>query len=74
MKFKVDENLPIEMTNILMDFGYEASTTYDEDMKGFPDHLIADRCRKEGKALVTLDTGFADIRAYPPDQFAGLIY
>ena len=30
-------------------------------------------CRQEGRALVTLDTDFADIRAYPPHEFSGLI-
>jgi hypothetical protein len=29
--------------------------------------------RQEGRALVTLDAGFADIRAYPPREHAGVI-
>jgi hypothetical protein len=34
---------------------------------------LAAVCQLEQRALVTLDTGFADIRVYPPQQYAGLI-
>ncbi len=37
------------------------------------DELIAERCRREGRALITLDLHFSDIRQYPPDQYSGLI-
>ena len=30
-------------------------------------------CRVEGRALVTLDTDFADLRTYPPGRTAGII-
>ena len=30
-------------------------------------------CQREKRALITLDTDFADIRAYPPQEFPGLI-
>ena len=29
--------------------------------------------QQEERALITLDTDFADIRVYPPEQFPGLI-
>jgi hypothetical protein len=34
---------------------------------------VIEACQTEGRALVTLDVDFADIRAYPPVQYAGLI-
>ncbi len=40
---------------------------------GSGDAEIAAICRAETRALVTLDTDFADIRAYPPAQYAGLV-
>ena len=73
MIFKVDENLPKEVASLLEESGHEASTTLDEEMQGSSDDILADQCRNEGKAIVTLDLGFADIRAYPPNQYAGLI-
>ena len=30
-------------------------------------------CQEEGRVLVTLDMDFADIRAYPPSGFPGII-
>ncbi len=33
MKFKIDENLPIELANLLQDEGYDASTIYAATLK-----------------------------------------
>jgi predicted nuclease of predicted toxin-antitoxin system len=43
MRFKVDENLPVEVADSLRQAGYDTAT------------------------VITLDTDFADIRAYPPE-------
>lgn len=37
------------------------------------DYELADRCRQEGRILVTLDLDFADIQTYPPKAFPGRI-
>ena len=42
-------------------------------MTGADDPRIAAVCRSEGRALVTLDMGFADIRTYPPQDYPGLV-
>jgi predicted nuclease of predicted toxin-antitoxin system len=42
-------------------------------LQGKPDSIIVDVCVREKRVLVTLDLDFADIRAYPPDQYPGLI-
>ena len=34
---------------------------------------MANVCRDEWRALVTLDLDFSDIRTYPPDQYHGLL-
>ncbi len=73
MKFKIDENLPIEFADILQAAGYDATTVFDEGLQGERDSTIADICRLEGRILVTLDTDFADIRAYPPRDFPGFV-
>lgn len=72
-KFKVDENLPVEVAKLLNQAGYDALTVYDESLVGEKDPQIASACQLEKRALITLDTDFADIGAYPPGDFPGFI-
>jgi predicted nuclease of predicted toxin-antitoxin system len=73
MKFKIDENLPSEVADLLSQAGYDTATVIGQALGGHPDADIATVCQREQRALVTIDTDFADIRAYPPRLFAGLI-
>ena len=73
MKFKIDENLPVELAEMLNSEGYDASTIYWQNMGGEPDTNVALVCKAEERVIVTLDIGFADIRTYPPEQFPGII-
>lgn len=73
MKLKIDENLPGECAEILRDGGFEADTVADEILTGADDSAIAVRSRAEGRALITLDLDFANIRAYPPAEYDGII-
>jgi predicted nuclease of predicted toxin-antitoxin system len=71
--FKVDENLPTEAAELLASAGHDAVTVGDQRMVGQPDTNVATVCRREGRAVVTLDLDFADIRAYPPSDYPGII-
>ena len=73
MKLKIDENLPRECAEILRDGGFEADTVADERLTGAEDSAIAAGCRAEGRVLITLDLDFANIRAYAPSEYAGII-
>lgn len=73
MQFKIDENLPIEIAELLIDAGYDAKTVHDQRLEGTKDTILADVCRSEHRVLVTLDTDFSDIRVYPPEEFSGII-
>ena len=73
MKFKIDENLPVEAAEILRELGFEADTVGDEVLSAADDSVIADQVRREGRILLTLDLDFANIQAYPSDQHAGII-
>ena len=73
MKFKVDENLPIEVVRLLENNGHDALTVLGQNLGGEPDSRIAQVCKEEKRALITLDTDFSDIRTYPPEEFFGLI-
>lgn len=73
MKFKTDENLPEEVAELLRGANHDVSTILEQSMGGEPDPDVALVCRREQRALVTFDLGFADIRTYPPDEYHGLI-
>ncbi len=73
MKFKADENLPVEAAEDLRRAGHDALTVADQQLAGQPDVRVADVCRAEGRALLTLDLDFSDIRVYPPSDYAGII-
>ncbi len=73
MKFKVDENLPSEVVADIRAAGHDADSVFDEGLNGAPDSTIMARIQSEGRAILTLDKGIADVRVYPPDQYAGLI-
>lgn len=73
MQFKIDENLPLELVEMLSASGHEAMTVPQQALKGTNDPNLIDTCRAEDRALVTLDLDFADIRAYPPHSTPGMI-
>ncbi len=73
MQFKIDENLPIDIAELLRQTGYNALTIWDQELVGSPDQTIAEVCQRERRCLITLDKDFADIRTYPPENFAGLM-
>lgn len=45
----------------------------DQLLDGADDGAIAIACTSEGRAIVTLDSDFVDIRGYPPRSFSGII-
>ena len=73
IRFKIDENLPVEFVEMLRGAQHDAKSVLDEGLGGAPDARLAEACRAERRAIVTLDLDFADIRAYPPHEQAGLI-
>lgn len=73
MQFKVDENLPIEVGDALRDAGHDAASVHEQRMAGHPDSDVASVCKSEGRAIVTLDVEFGDIRKYPPRDYKGIV-
>lgn len=71
--FKFNENLPGEAAEMFRQAGYDALGVLDQRMGGHTDRRLAEVCKAEGRALVTLDLDFADIRVYPPLDYAGII-
>lgn len=73
MRFKLDENLPMEVADLLRVAGHAADTVGEERLGGARDPDVAALCLREGRALITLDLDFADIRSYPPARYPGLV-
>jgi predicted nuclease of predicted toxin-antitoxin system len=73
MRAKLDENMPAEAAQVLADVGWDVATVHDENMVGAEDSLVAAACRAESRVLFSLDLDFADIRAYPPGDYDGIV-
>ncbi|MGJ3251134.1 MAG: DUF5615 family PIN-like protein [Elainellaceae cyanobacterium] len=73
MKFKIDENLPLEAVEMLQQADYDAIAIYDQGLNGESDQILSQVCQQENRILVTFDLDFADIRRYPPAQYPGII-
>ncbi len=73
MRFKTDENLPEDAAKLLQDAGHDAVSALAQALGGTPDPDLADICKAEQRAVVTLDAGFGNIRRYPPEEYPGLV-
>lgn len=73
MLFKIDENLPLEIAELLINAGHDAKTINDQQLQGTRDPVLINVCKNENRVLITLDTDFSDIRTYPPQDFSGII-
>ena len=73
MRFKLDENLPVEFASLFRRSGRDAVTVLDQGLGGARDPELASVCSEEGRVLVTFDTDFSDIRTYPPKASSGII-
>lgn len=73
LRFKIDENLPKEIATMLVAAGYDAVTVPDQQLGDHPDPDVASICQVEGRAIVTLDLDFSDIRVFPPGDYAGIV-
>lgn len=72
-RFKVDENLPAELSVLLKSSGHDAVSVLDQHLSGARDDRLAQVCQRERRVLLTLDLDFADIRAYPPAESRGVV-
>jgi len=48
MEFKVDENLPIEIAELLISAGYNAKTINEQQLQGVKDPLLIDNLQERG--------------------------
>ncbi len=58
MRFKADENLPMEVRDLLRQHGHDALTVADEGLAGIADPAVAAVCQVEKRTIVTLAMDF----------------
>jgi predicted nuclease of predicted toxin-antitoxin system len=73
MKFKLDENLPLEIADAFRDAGHEIDSVHDEGLTGASDEQILAAIQIEEQILLTMDKGIADVRRFPPSQYPGIV-
>jgi len=73
MRAKLDENLPREAAELLHAAHWDCDTVHDEGLGGAEDPRVGAACQAESRVLFTLDLDFSDIRAYPPNEYVGIV-
>ena len=73
VRLKTDENLPDSAAMLLRAAGHHVATVIEEKLGGASDPQVAEDCRSEARAFVTLDRGLGNIRAYPPKHYHGIV-
>lgn len=73
MKLKLDENIDPRAKEILERAGHNVLTMPEEALSGISDDVIAAAVSREERCLLTLDMDFANIFAYPPGRYVGLV-
>ena len=72
-RLKVDENLPDEIADVVVRYGYDAVTAADQGWRGIADDQLLQRIQDEDRWLVTADKRLVDYRYRPPGTHAGII-
>jgi predicted nuclease of predicted toxin-antitoxin system len=72
VRFKLDENIPLDAGEVFRESGHDIQTVLEERLGGTPDPDVLNAASDEKRVLVTLDLDFADIRTYPPADCPGI--
>jgi len=73
VRFKLDENLSPSLAVLFSATTADVHTVTEQSLNGRPDERVIDVCKREARTLITLDLDFANIQAYPPSQYSGIV-
>jgi len=73
VKFKLDENLSRRAADLIRAAGHDVATVGDQGLRGIMDEVLFEVCKRERRALVTLDRDFGQVLRYPPNDSAGTV-
>jgi predicted nuclease of predicted toxin-antitoxin system len=73
MKFKLDENLPLQIAVEIRARKHDIETVAEEGLTGRSDADIWQAAQREGCILVTQDLDFSDTRKFQPGTHHGIV-
>lgn len=73
LKFFIDQCVPASIGKFLQDSGHEMLILKDYISIEAPDEIVIAKAQELGAILVSLNGDFADIVAYPPANYCGII-
>lgn len=74
MRLKLDENLGARRAVERLEAArHDVATVSGQDLEGTSDDQLAEVCRGERRALVTLDIGFANPLLFVPSRYSGMV-
>ncbi len=73
MRFLLDANMPRSSGSLLRDLSHDVEDVRDVLPNGADDATVAAYAIARQLTLITRDFDFADIRNYPPKDYAGII-
>ena len=72
-RVKLDENVADLVRDVLQAAGHDVALARDEQLAGVDDERLLAVAVSEGRALVTFDLHFSDIRRHPPAGNPGIV-
>ena len=73
MQFLIDADLPRPTASLIRGLGHDVADVREVGLGSAQDSRIAQYARNHGMCLLTGDFDFADIRDYPPEDYAGIV-
>ena len=73
MKFKLDENLPLQIATAIRARMHDIETVGEEGLTGRADADIWQAAQREGRILITQDLDFSDTRKFQPGTHHGIV-
>ncbi|MCC6473616.1 MAG: DUF5615 family PIN-like protein [Burkholderiales bacterium] len=72
MRLKLDENLGNDALAVLEAAGHDVRTVPQQHLQAAFDEALIEQCKREERALVTLDLDVANPLKYPLDEYPGI--
>ena len=69
LKLLCDENIPRYVMTSLTERGFDVKSV----TPSIPDDAVAAAAQKERRIIITFDSDFANILAYPPSEYFGIV-